>query len=247
MAGNSLQTRFDSAIAEGRRATTDTFWVAYQIPVRPGVSIDSREGGIDIRSSRSLDGIEYISSTAQAQRVGIFLLIRKSDASIEKVRLVNLGEDFQVRDRKVYWIGDPAAQESVAFLTAFVDKTNGASSLLMTISLHPDPYASDTLLRIARNSTSTNAKKNAIFWLGQSVSRQMGEELEKIAKDDPDVEVQKQVVFALSQRNNDESIPALIRIAKEHPSAAVRKQAVFWLGQKRDPRVLEVFEQMLKK
>jgi len=68
-----------------------------------------------------------------------------------------------------------------------------------------------------------------------------------LATADPAVEVQKQVVFALSQRSADESIPALVRIAKEHSNAAVRQQAIFWLGQKRDPRVLDFFEQMLKK
>ena len=68
-----------------------------------------------------------------------------------------------------------------------------------------------------------------------------------MANSDPEIEIQKQAVFAISQRNNDEAVTSLLRIAREHPNAAVRKQAIFWLGQKRDPRVLDFFEQMLKK
>jgi HEAT repeat protein len=89
-------------------------------------------------------------------------------------------------------------------------------------------------------------KKDAIFWVGQEISRRAGDELEKLASNDPEVEVQKQAVFALSLRNNDESIPSLMRIAKDHPNKAVRQQAIFWLGQKHDPRVLDFFEQMLR-
>jgi hypothetical protein len=246
--GTSLKARYEGAVAEGRRGDTETFWVAYRFPVRPGVRVDTRNGNVDINRGRFSDGIEFVDSATVAQRVGLFVLMRKSDGAIEKSRVVNLDEDFRVHDRKVYWLGEPDAQESLALLTALAGSTPGrASSLYMTMGLHPAPYAAETLLGIARTATSTQAKKDAIFWLGQEVSRQAGEDLEKMAKDDPEVEVQKQAVFALSQRNADEAIPSLLRIAREHPDIAVRKQAIFWLGQKRDPRVLDLFEQMLKK
>src|SRR5438093_599485 len=159
VAGNSLQARYDSAAAEGRRAMTDTFWVAYQIPVRRGVRVDWRDGSVNVSSPRNSDGIEFVSSTADAERVGVFLMMRKSDGTIEKTRILNLNENFKVHDRKVYWIGEPSAEESVTFLTTLVPKVSRASPLLMTISLHPDPYAADNLLRVARRSTSTDTKK----------------------------------------------------------------------------------------
>lgn len=203
--GATLQARFDSGVAEGRRGDTATFWVAYEMPMRSSVRVTSR------------DGIEW-AQKANPQRAAMFFLMRKSDGGIEKMRIVNLDQDIRVHDRKVYWLGEPAGDESAPFL-----------------------------LNIARASTSTQVKKDALFWLGQEISRQAGEDLEKLATNDPDVEVQKQAVFALSLRKNDESIPSLERIAKEHPNPAVRKQAIFCLGQKRDPRVLDFFEQLLKK
>ena len=52
-------------------------------------------------------------------------------------------------------------------------------------------------------------------------------------------------VFALSQRPRDESVPALIRVARTHRDPHIRKTALFWLGQSRDPRAIELFEEIL--
>jgi HEAT repeat protein len=203
--GATLQSRFDNALAEGRRNGTDTFWIAYELPARTNVHVNSR------------DGIETF-DRSEPQRTGLFFLAKKSDGAIDKLRVVNLSEEVRVHDRKVYWIGEPTTDESARLL-----------------------------LQIARSANPMQLKKDAIFWLGQEISSQAGEDLKTLAANDPEVEVQKQAVFALSLRTNDESIPALERVAKEHSNAAVRKQAIFWLGQKRDPRVLDFFEQLLKK
>jgi HEAT repeat protein len=205
VSGNTAKARYDNAVAEGRRGSSDTFWVAYQMPVRGNVRVNSA------------DGIEIVQKN-DSDRAAIFLLVNKADGVVGRMRVVHLGEDIRVYDRKVYWLGELDGEE------------NGA-----------------LLLNVARSSSSAQVRKDAVFWLGQEISRQAGEELEKLATSDPEIEVQKQVVFALSQRRNDESILSLQRIAKDHPNAAVRKQAIFWLGQKKDPRVLDFFEQLLKK
>jgi HEAT repeat protein len=203
--GDSLNMRYDNAVAQGRQGNTDSFWVAYEMSGRAS------------ERSNSVDGIDVVQKNTP-DRIGMFILVRKSDGAINKLRIVDLSGDVRVHDRKVYWLGKPNSDDSATLL-----------------------------LNIARTSTLTQVKKDAIFWLGQEISRLAGNELERLASNDPEVEVQKQAVFALSLRNNDESIPTLMRIAKEHYNPAVRQQAIFWLGQKRDPRVLDFFEQLLKK
>ena len=205
VSGDSLKSRYNNAVAQGRQANGDSFWVAYEM-------VES--GNIRTRTS---DGIE-VSERNFPQRVAMFLLVQKSSGAIEKLRIVNLDEDIRVHDRRVYWLGKPDTDDRAALL-----------------------------LDVARTAPSAQVKKDAIFWLGQEVSRQAGDDLEKLVANDPEVEVQKQAVFALSQRRDAESVPSLIRIAKEHTNPAVRKQAIFWLGQKHDPRVLDFFEQLLKK
>jgi HEAT repeat protein len=203
--GDSIKTRYENAVSQGRQGNTDTFWVAYGMPHRNNV-----------RTS-SADGIEVVQSVA-SNRASMFLMVRKSDGMVERVRIVDLDQDVRVHDRRVYWLGTPGSDDSATLL-----------------------------LSIARSPVSMQVKKDAIFWLGQEISRLAGSGLETIATDDPEVEVQKQAVFALSLHNDGDSLRVLMRLAKEHPNFAVRQQAIFWLSQKRDPIVLDFFEQLLRK
>jgi len=248
--GASLQDRFENAVSQGRRESTDMFWVAYQSPVRTGVRVNTWDGNVNISRGRSSDGIEFLANTVEAERVGLFMLVRKVDGVVEKTRLVDLKQDFRIHDRKVYWLGEPGESESASFLAQIVQTVpqRASSSILMTIGLHPESVAGTTLLQIGRNASAANQlRRDAVFWLGQEVSRQMGQELEQMANSDPDVEIQKQAVLALSRQSTDQAFDSLFRIAKEHPNVAVRRQAIYYLGQKRDPRALDFLEQLLKK
>jgi HEAT repeat protein len=166
---------------------------------------------------------------------------------LQRTRLINLDQNFRVHDRKVYWLGDSNADESVTLLMALIKESpKSSSSLAHYMTLHDSPAVADRLLELARNETNTQeVRRSAIQWLGREVSRRAGEELARLTTD-PDTEIQKQAVIAISRRNADEAIPALIKTARDHPNVAVRKQAITLLGQKRDPRVLDFFEQALK-
>jgi hypothetical protein len=105
-----------------------------------------------------------------------------------------------------------------------------------------------SLLKLARSPTAhTEARRTAVFWLGQAAGAVAAQALDSIA-DDPhgDREVRKQAVFALSQRDRNEGVPALIRVARTNPDPELRKSALFWLGQSEDPRALALFEEILK-
>ncbi len=74
----------------------------------------------------------------------------------------------------------------------------------------------------------------------------MAQELEGVVQDPiEDLELRKHAVFALSQRPDEESLPALLRLARTHSHPEIRATAMFWLSQKDDPRVLELFEEIL--
>ena len=102
------------------------------------------------------------------------------------------------------------------------------------------------LLRLARNDrVSEDARKSAVFWLGQAAGDAATAALDSIVVEPGDREVRKAAVFALSQRPADEGVPALIRAARTHPDPQIRRDAMFWLGQSEDPRALELFEEVL--
>jgi hypothetical protein len=247
--GASLTARFDVAIAEGRRGSDENFWIAYRFPVRAGIRINTLDNNVMISSKTTSDGIEWISDDATPQRVAVLLLVNKTDGVIQKTRLLNLNDNFRIHDRKVYWLGEPVAEESLALLSRLMTASpqNLSSSLAHYMTLHDSANVADHLLQIARSTTiPTTVRASAINWLGREVSRKAADDLSALAQD-PDSQIQRQAVIAMSRRPDDEAIPALIRIAKEHPNSAVRAEAIRLLGQKKDPRVVDFFEQLLKK
>src|SRR4030095_15191395 len=92
--GDSLNMRYDNAVAQGRQGNTDSFWVAYEMSVRAG------------GRSNSVDGIDVVQKNTP-DRIGMFILVRKSDGAINKLRIVDLSGDVRVHDRKVYWLRQP--------------------------------------------------------------------------------------------------------------------------------------------
>ena len=245
----SLKARYDGALAQGQRGSDDTFWIAYQFPLRPGLRINTWDNNVSISSTTSSDGIEWIPDDSTPQRVAMFFLFGKGDGELQKTRLINLSRNFRVHDRRVYWLGEPNAEESLILLARLMTDSPRrlSSSLAHYMTLHDSPNVADHLLQIARaTSNPTEVRTSAITWLGREVSRKAGEDLNALTSD-PNTQVQRQAVTAISRRSDDEAVPALIRIAKEHPNAAVRTEAIRLLGQKKDPRVLDFFEQLLKK
>jgi hypothetical protein len=250
VAGTSLRARYDAAVTQGQRGSDEAFWVAYRFPVRPNVRITTwGENNMTITTTTTSDGIEWIPDKPDTQRIAIFLLTGKADGLVQKTRLIDLAQNFRVHDRKVYWLGEPNADDSMALLDKLMTdqppKFN--SSFAHYMSLHDSPRVGDHLLQLAKSSTASNeVRRAAISYLGREISRQAGDELNKLTMD-PNTEIQRQAVAAISRRADDDSIPSLIRVAREHPNATVRSYAISLLGQKRDPRVLAFFEQMLKK
>ena len=63
--------------------------------------------------------------------------------------------------------------------------------------------------------------------------------------DDADASVRSDALFFLSQRPKGEGVPGLIRVVRESKSPKMRKDAIWFLSQSRDPRAIELFEQLL--
>ena len=108
------------------------------------------------------------------------------------------------------------------------------------------PAAADRLLRLARTDPDEELRGKAIFWLSQTAGREVTRQLAGLAQDaNENREIQEQAVFAISQRPREEGVPALVQIAREHRDPEIRKKAMFWLGQSKDPRALDLFEEIL--
>jgi HEAT repeat protein len=164
----------------------------------------------------------------------------------------NENESREVRKQAAFAIGvgkDPNALSTLQGLYPSVTQRDVKNQIIFAASINQDKDgAVNFLINVADKDSDREARKQAIFWLGQKAGeRSLGVLKETVDSADGDIEVQKQAVFAISQRSKDESIPLLINIAKTHSKVEVRKQAIFWLGQTGDKRAVDFFKEILTK
>jgi HEAT repeat protein len=147
-------------------------------------------------------------------------------------------------------LGRVGAREAADYLLDLAERSDDGDAgkeAIFPATLADSVVTWPRLLRIARSGAAGNeSRKAAVFWLSQQAGDQVTRGISDLVDDDDqDREVREAAVFALSQRPRDESVPALIRIARTHRDPHIRKTALFWLGQSRDPRAIELFEEIL--
>ena len=131
-------------------------------------------------------------------------------------------------------------------------KTNPADPVVMA-SLHllassRSAQAMSMLLGIVKNSSNAKARRDAIYWLGQSrgdrdaiVDTLVGL-IPSLAEEDSEA-----VTFALSQMRTDKSLNALATIARDKSKTEkARTTAVFWIAQSRVPNRVGLLEDIYK-
>jgi hypothetical protein len=160
-----------------------------------------------------------------------------------------VGGRWRPADARTTDLGTLPARQAAADLLALAEGSRtDAEDLITAATLADSAVVWPTLLRLAhRSDLPLETRRQAVFWLSQAAGEAATRGLDSIAgATGGELEIRKQAVFALSQRPADEGVPALIRIARTSPHPELRKTALFWLGQSEDPRVLALFEEILK-
>jgi HEAT repeat protein len=162
------------------------------------------------------------------------------------------GESTEVRKQAAFAIGiskDSAALSTLQSLFPSITHRDVKNQIIFAASINEDKDgAVNFLIDVASKDADREARKQAIFWLGQKAGeRSLGMLKDTIDSADADTEIKNQAVFAISQRPKNESVPLLINIARTHSNPAVRKQAIFWLGQTGDERAVDFFKEILQK
>lgn len=148
-------------------------------------------------------------------------------------------------------LGQVPNQQAADYLLDLVrsERTSVAKDAIMPLTIVDEVEVWPALLRVARDDNrNQEVRKGAIFWLGQMAAEQITGNLRDVAEDDRmEREVRESAIFALSQRPREEGVPALIRIVRTSSDPKLRKSALFWLGNSRDPRALDLIEELLSK
>jgi HEAT repeat protein len=258
-AGQDLERTFRGLVA----GQTEAAWIGYAVPITAGDHSMCCYGdgwmtscGLEPSDTKTRMGTQQRSAPAGPVRLegpeSMIVLFRVEDKTVQKIRTFTPECELDAGGRTIHWLEGVAPAASVALLANLVSRdeqkrdrvTNGA---LAAISMHRDPSADSTLVRLARQDSSAKVRGEAIFWVAQKAGQKAGAEITAAIEQDPDTEVKKRAVFALSQLPKDEGVPLLIQVAKSNRNPAVRKQAMFWLGQSHDPRALDFFAEVLGK
>lgn len=177
-------------------------------------------------------------------------------------RLVVVRRDGETTDLRFYvggrWrpsstatdIGAVSSRAAVDYLIGLAESQDGKAgreaifpaTLVDSVTIWP------MLLRIARNDARPRStRQQATFWLGQLAEEPATRGLSELVGDAAvDREVRESAIFALSQRRA-EGVPALINVVRTSRDPELRKKALFWLAQSRDPRALDLIEELLTK
>jgi hypothetical protein len=151
-------------------------------------------------------------------------------------------------------LGTTTASEGSSYLLDIAAADGGKASResVFPALLGEGVVAWPRLLEIARRESVDKGRKHseATFWLGRYAAAKLsGSDVpfdadEREGNDEEDVK--GHAVFALSQLKGNEGVEPLIRVARTNKDPYVRSKALFWLGESRDPRALDVFEEILK-
>jgi HEAT repeat protein len=237
-AGNEESLNLLRGLVEGRQAAS----VAEHATMAIALHDDARVAGM-------LKNFIRQSSVEKARTSAVFWIGQVGGETQFLADLArNESEGREVRKQAAFAIGiskDSDAISTLQNLYSSVTHRDVKEQIIFAASINGDKDAAvNFLIDVAGKDNDHEARKKAIFWLGQKAGERSLNAL-KDTLDSADAEVQKQAVFAISQRSKDESVPLLIKIAKTHANPAVRKQAIFWLGQTGDERAVDFFKEIL--
>ncbi|HEX2094846.1 MAG TPA: HEAT repeat domain-containing protein [Longimicrobiaceae bacterium] len=192
---------------------------------------------------------EHAGSSWRSACVGgpVWVILVRRDGRVVQVKR-GVGYELPEASGPITDMGRVGAVQAAEYLLDLAEHSgdgNVGRLAIHTAVLADSATVWPALLRIARSEGAPRAaRRNAVFWLGQMASRLVREELSTLARD-RDREVAGEAVFALSRRLTRENVSELLEIAREHPDPEIRSKALFWLGYSSDPRVLDLYRELL--
>jgi HEAT repeat protein len=201
-----------------------------------------------VKSPEALAALEAILREAEdpdIQERAVFALSQHGGERASRV-LLELAQrpeaSAEIREQAIFWIGQNPGSGGVKALLELYPKLNDPDlkeRALFALAQTNTPEARRWLVERAKDrSESTDVRKNALFWAGQSGGLALAD-LQELYGSLPDLEMKEQVIFVASQRKEPGAVDFLMGVARDEKDPELRERAIFWLGQTKDPRVPE--------
>jgi HEAT repeat protein len=177
---------------------------------------------------------------APLREKAVFIISQKGSGEAEDMLLdaARNDPDPKVREQAVFWLSQVNSEKSLVAIEEILRTATDEKLMEQAVfaaSQHRSARAAQILRDIARRSNAPHeARKNAIFWLGQSRGADVNTFMRNLYGSVNDDELKEAVLFALSQNNDVNNADFLLEIAMNaREPVEMRKSALFWAGQKR--------------
>jgi HEAT repeat protein len=260
-AGESLQQRWDWALAEANRRGLRDFWIAY--------SFDTPAHAEHVMMSDSVDGsfvtksghltwqgpplTDVLGNTSPTDSVGtVVVTLRYSSARENAIlrggyRSARLGLDFE--RRPVLWLGYATEADSFRRLEQLTSQVRDEKLRILFIeaaSLHPTTdVVLPFLVRLLDPSNPVAIRREAAEGFDHHHDPRSVEILLRTARQDPSEEVRAEAAETIGEVQTPESIPALKELALGSSDGAVRREAAEAFSDQPPDRALPALETVI--
>jgi HEAT repeat protein len=177
--------------------------------------------------------------SVELRRKAVFIVSQHDTEETAEILLdvVRNDPDSEVRAQAVFWLSQVPTDEAVVALDSILQHSTDRQvqeKAIFALSQHEGERADQALRSyVQRTDTPEDLRHNAIFWLGQSGSRENMEFLKQLYDQLQSDRLKERVIFALSQGDYpEEQAEWLMGIAlTRNESMEMRKKALFWAGQ----------------
>jgi HEAT repeat protein len=192
--------------------------------------------------------------SVELRRKAVFLVSQKHSGEATTVLLdvVRTDPDPEVQEQAVFWLSQVHSTQAVNALDSILmesDNQRIQEKAIFALSQHSSGRAGEILRRfVMRQDVSEELREDAIFWLGQSHSRENVEFLKELYGQVNSPALKDKIIFSISQQESADGAEWLMNLAlNENESIKARKQALFWAGQQRripTDRLSELYSSM---
>lgn len=225
--GGNLSDRIARAFRQFRSSNQgDSVWLAYHFQAREGSHIGPFAGTVYYD-----DGIKLERKDDPSQ-AAIFLLTDASGSApkITRVKTLSLNEDFVFEDRRVYWLGNADANQSLDQLTNLMraDSENKelARGAMRAISSHDSPRAITILRDFARQGSNIDLQRSAVSYLSRIKTGESVDVLISLYDESQAEMLKEEIIAGLSRSNERKAADKLLKIAQNDSDPKMRQRAI---------------------
>ncbi|UCG89059.1 MAG: HEAT repeat domain-containing protein [Gemmatimonadota bacterium] len=199
---------------------------------------------LNMDSDRALPILEQVlqrrdACSVELRRKAVWLISQKESDETAAILLdvVRSDPDREVREQAVFWLSQVDSDEAVVALDSLLMESDDRAvqeKAIFALSQHDSPRSAEILRRyVMRDDVPEELRENAIFWLGQSHSRENQQFLRDLYAQVESEALKDKIIFSISQQSGAEAGDWLVAVAMDqNETVERRKSALFWAGQR---------------